>query len=84
MTDYTFFSALLDCVRQGGTLVLCTVVDSAGSAPRGAGARMALLPDGVWLGTVGGRRSRAPGPGARRPGPGRNGPGRPGAPLPGW
>lgn len=54
MTDYTFFSALLDCVRQGGTLVLCTVVDSAGSAPRGAGARMALLPDGNWLGTVGG------------------------------
>lgn len=54
MTDYTLFSALSDCVRQGGTPVLCTIVDSAGSAPRGAGARMALLPDGTWLGTVGG------------------------------
>lgn len=54
MTDYTLFSALTDCVRQGGTPVLCTIVDSAGSAPRGAGARMALLPDGTWLGTVGG------------------------------
>ena len=54
MTDYTLFSALTDCVRQGGAPVLCTVVDSAGSAPRGAGARMALLPDGTWLGTVGG------------------------------
>lgn len=54
MTDYTLFSALTHCVRQGGAPVLCTVVDSAGSAPRGAGARMALLPDGTWLGTVGG------------------------------
>lgn len=54
MSDYTLFSALSECVRQGGTPVLCTVVDSAGSTPRGAGARMALLPDGTWLGTVGG------------------------------
>lgn len=54
MTDYTLFSALTQCVRQGGAPVLCTIVDSAGSAPRGAGARMALLPDGTWLGTVGG------------------------------
>lgn len=54
MTDFAFFSALMDCIRQGGAPVLCTIVDSAGSAPRGAGARMALLPDGTWLGTVGG------------------------------
>lgn len=54
MTDCALFSALTDCMHQGGTPVLCTIVDSAGSAPRGAGARMALLPDGTWLGTVGG------------------------------
>ena len=54
MTDYTLFSALTQCVQQGGKPVLCTIVDSVGSAPRGAGARMALLPDGTWLGTVGG------------------------------
>lgn len=54
MTDYTFFSALTDCIRQGGAPVLCTIVDSAGSAPRGAGARMALLSNGTWIGTVGG------------------------------
>lgn len=54
MTDYTFFSALTHCIRQGGAPVLCTIVDSAGSAPRGAGARMALLSDGTWIGTVGG------------------------------
>lgn len=54
MTDFALFSTLIDCIRQGGAPVLCTIVDSAGSAPRGAGARMALLPDGTWLGTVGG------------------------------
>lgn len=54
MTDYTLFSALTQCVRQGGAPVLCTIVNSAGSAPRGAGARMARLSDGTWLGTVGG------------------------------
>lgn len=54
MTDYTFFSALTHCIRQGGAPVLCTIVDSAGSAPRGAGARMALLSDGTWIGTVSG------------------------------
>lgn len=54
MTDYALFSTLAHCVGQGGTPVLCTIVDSAGSAPRGSGARMALLPDGTWLGTVGG------------------------------
>ena len=54
MTDFALFSTLIDCIRQGGSPVLCTIVDSAGSAPRGAGARMALLPDGTWLGTVGG------------------------------
>ena len=54
MTDFSLFSTLIDCIRQGGAPVLCTIVDSAGSAPRGAGARMALLPDGAWLGTVGG------------------------------
>lgn len=54
MTDFALFSTLIDCIRQGGVPVLCTIVDSAGSAPRVAGARMALLPDGTWLGTVGG------------------------------
>lgn len=54
MTDYTLFSALTQCVQRGGKPVMCTIVDSAGSSPRGAGARMALLPDSTWLGTVGG------------------------------
>lgn len=50
MTDYTFFSALTDCIHQGGAPVLCTIVDSAGSAPRGAGARMGrCCPTGLGL-----------------------------------
>lgn len=54
MTDFALFTALAQWVRRGRGTVLCTIVDSAGSAPRGAGARMARLPDGTWLGTVGG------------------------------
>ncbi len=54
MEDRMLIAALLDTIKGGGQPVLCTVVDSQGSAPRGPGARMALLPDGVCLGTVGG------------------------------
>ena len=45
---------LCRCLEAGQSAVLCTVVSRQGSAPRGPGARMALLPGGVWLGTVGG------------------------------
>ena len=54
MNDLTLFDALRDDLAQGGTAVLCTIVDSSGSAPRGAGARMALLSGGTFLGTIGG------------------------------
>lgn len=43
MTDFALFSALIDCIRQGGAPVLCTIVDSAGSAPRGAGDRKSVV-----------------------------------------
>lgn len=54
MEDRMLIAALLESIKGGGQPVLCTVVDSRGSAPRGPGARMALLPDGACLGTVGG------------------------------
>ena len=54
MDDLTLFDTLREDLAQGGRAVLCTVVDSRGSAPRGAGARMALRPDGSALGTIGG------------------------------
>lgn len=54
MDDLTLFDTLREDLAQGGRAVLCTVVGSMGSAPRGAGARMALRPDGSALGTIGG------------------------------
>ncbi len=43
-------------VSSGEKVVVCTVLASSGSAPRGAGARMAVFQDGTTLGTVGGGR----------------------------
>lgn len=47
-------SALLTRLTKGENAVLCTVLASSGSSPRGAGARMAVFSDGTTLGTVGG------------------------------
>lgn len=45
---------MLAALARGERAVLCSVLHTAGSAPRGAGARMAVLEDGTVLGTVGG------------------------------
>lgn len=45
---------LLRRLACGEEAVLCTILASSGSAPRGAGARMAVFADGTTLGTVGG------------------------------
>lgn len=47
-------SAAEQRVQHGERAVLCCVLEAEGSAPRGAGARMAVLADGTTLGTVGG------------------------------
>ena len=47
---YDLFTAL----QSGEQAALCTVLDSAGSSPRGAGARMAVFGNGRTIGTVGG------------------------------
>jgi xanthine dehydrogenase accessory factor len=49
-----FFERLADLLGTHPRLVLATVVSTGGSAPREAGARMAVLPDGSIVGTVGG------------------------------
>ena len=54
MNDLTVFQNILEVLRVGGVAVLCAVLDSEGSTPRGAGTRMAVLPDGRSVGTVGG------------------------------
>ena len=48
--------SLLEAAALGRSVVLCTVVHSGGSAPRSAGANMAVFADGSTRGTVGGGR----------------------------
>ena len=45
---------MIEVAEAGKRSVLCTVLASSGSAPRGAGARMLVCEDGAVLGTVGG------------------------------
>ena len=45
---------LLDALERGEGVTLCTVLDAAGSVPRGAGAQMAVASSGTACGTVGG------------------------------
>ena len=47
-------SPVLSALEKKETVVLCTVLKSSGSTPRGAGARMAVFADGHTEGTVGG------------------------------
>lgn len=39
------FEALLAALRRGETAALCTILGASGSAPRGAGAKMAVFAD---------------------------------------
>lgn len=48
------FEATANAWRRGDRAVLATVVGVEGSAPRSAGARMLVLSDGTFVGTVGG------------------------------
>ncbi len=52
--DPQFFRRLAEVVERGEPVVLVTVVEVAGSAPREAGARMLVFSDGRVEGTVGG------------------------------
>jgi xanthine dehydrogenase accessory factor len=51
--------AVLECFQTNARLVLATMMDQSGSAPRAAGARMLVRPDGSLWGTVGGGRYEA-------------------------
>lgn len=52
--DDRMLDELISAVEKGGTVELAVVSATRGSAPRKAGACLALLPDGRALGTVGG------------------------------
>ena len=49
-----FHESVVEALRRGRRLVVATVIESAGSAPRKAGACMAILEDGTILDSVGG------------------------------
>ncbi len=48
------FERMKAALERGENVVLCSILASSGSAPRGAGAKMAVFPDGSTLGTIGG------------------------------
>lgn len=45
---------VIAAIEKGERVVLCTILASSGSSPRGAGTRMAVFEDGRTRGTVGG------------------------------
>ncbi len=48
------FEAMAEAMGRGEDVVLCSIIASSGSTPRGKGAKMAVFQDGTTLGTVGG------------------------------
>src|SRR5512147_2367852 len=54
MTDLETIAAALERLPPGGVAVLCTLMRVAGSAYRGPGARMLVLPDDTSVGAVSG------------------------------
>ena len=50
----SFHEAVVRCLRQGKRLALVTLIETQGSTPRKAGARMAVAEDGTLVDSVGG------------------------------
>ncbi len=50
------YEALRAALSRGEDAVLCTILETSGSTPRGPGAKMAVFRDGSIAGTVGGGR----------------------------
>ena len=48
------FESVKSAMERGENVVLCSILASSGSAPRGAGAKMAVFQNGQTLGTIGG------------------------------
>ena len=48
------FETMNSALERREDVVLCSILASSGSAPRGAGAKMAVFQDGQTLGTIGG------------------------------
>ena len=48
------FETMKSALERRENVVLCSILASSGSAPRGAGAKMAVFQNGQALGTIGG------------------------------
>jgi xanthine dehydrogenase accessory factor len=48
------YQELINTLENGGEAVMATVINSSGSVPRHAGAKMLINNDGTFIGTVGG------------------------------
>jgi xanthine dehydrogenase accessory factor len=56
LNDLELYEEMVRLARTGEAFVLATVIDSSGSSPRKAGAKMLIRGDGSFIGTVGGGR----------------------------
>ncbi len=54
MTDQEIFEKLVELRDRGIKVCLATIVDTTGSTPREAGAKMIVCADGTLYGSVGG------------------------------
>jgi xanthine dehydrogenase accessory factor len=54
MDDAELFKQVAGRLKAGEAAALATVVEASGSTPQKPGAKMAVLPSGSMLGTVGG------------------------------
>ena len=50
----SFLKSVSEELNKGRSAVLCSILASSGSSPRGAGAKMAVFEDGTVIGTIGG------------------------------
>jgi len=54
MTDQEIFQKIIELKGQAIDVALATIVETTGSTPRGAGAKMIICADGTLYGSVGG------------------------------
>jgi xanthine/CO dehydrogenase XdhC/CoxF family maturation factor len=54
MTDQEIFNKIIELKDTDNAVCLATIVEAAGSTPRGVGAKMIACADGTTYGTVGG------------------------------
>lgn len=54
MNDLEIFKKLMELKQRQITVCLATIIETAGSTPREAGAKMIICVDGTMYGTIGG------------------------------